>query len=301
MKESSPQFLWHDRSVAKKFRSAVSLHSHTQHSRELLDFIPRYSKKVPVLSQAVRTQQEKYQKHYGKPMDFRRAWWTPPVTARQAFDLEREQIERDLGLDAMVSLSDHDSIEAGTLLQVLRESNPIPVSVEWTVPYGESFFHIGVHNIPAQWAPQVMERLAAYTADPAETRLSDLFCLLHGFPSTLIVFNHPLWDEPGIGEGLHAAMVERFLGAYKEWIHALELNGLRSWKENRGVVQLAKRWKLPIISGGDRHACEPNALVNLTNAATFCEFVSEVRNDGQSKVLFMNQYNEPLRLRLMQN
>ena len=30
-----------------------------------------------------------------------------------------------------------------------------------------------------------------------------------------------------------------------------------------------------MISGGDRHACEPAACLNLTNAASFGEFVAE--------------------------
>jgi hypothetical protein len=56
----------------------------------------------------------------------------------------------------------------------------------------------------------------------------------------------------------------------------------------------------PLISGGDRHGAEPNAIVNLTNAATFPEFVSEVRDDRMSDVLFMPQYDEPLRLRIIE-
>jgi hypothetical protein len=55
------------------------------------------------------------------------------------------------------------------------------------------------------------------------------------------------------------------------------------------------------ISGGDRHGREPNACVNLTNAATFAEFVDEVRLDGWSDVLFMPQYREPLKMRILEN
>ncbi|MEJ7606411.1 MAG: hypothetical protein WKF37_09105 [Bryobacteraceae bacterium] len=53
-------------------------------------------------------------------------------------------------------------------------------------------------------------------------------------------------------------------------------------------------------SGGDRHGREPNANVNLTGSTSFAEFVSEVREDRRSEVLFMNQYREPLNYRLMQ-
>jgi hypothetical protein len=66
------------------------------------------------------------------------------------------------------------------------------------------------------------------------------------------------------------------------------------------VTQLASSFRLPLISGGDRHGREPNACVNLTNAASFPEFVEEVRNDGWSDVLFMPQYREPSKLRILQ-
>jgi hypothetical protein len=55
-----------------------------------------------------------------------------------------------------------------------------------------------------------------------------------------------------------------------------------------------------VISGGDRHGCEPNAVLNLTNAESFTEFVYEVRKKRSSDVLFMPQYTEPYTLRVLQ-
>ena len=66
------------------------------------------------------------------------------------------------------------------------------------------------------------------------------------------------------------------------------------------MVELAKGLGFPVISGGDRHGREPNACLNLTNAATFDQFVAEVR-DGQSEVLFMPQYNQGHTYRIMRN
>jgi hypothetical protein len=96
-------------------------------------------------------------------------------------------------------------------------------------------------------------------------------------------------------------MADAFLGSFRPFIHALELNGLRPWKENHSVARLAGQVGLPVISGGDRHGREPNACVNLTNAGTFAEFVDEVRLDGWSDVLFMPQYREPLKMRILEN
>ena len=52
-------------------------------------------------------------------------------------------------------------------------------------------------------------------------------------------------------------------------------------------MALAERWKLPVISGGDRHGCEPNGVINLTAARNFSEFAQEVRSDRNSVVVFL--------------
>ena len=88
-------------------------------------------------------------------------------------------------------------------------------------------------------------------------------------PGTLIVFNHPAWDEHGIGQAKHMELATLFLGAHSEFIHAVELNGLRPWKENRLAWRMAQDMDKPIVAGGDRHALEPNTLLDLTNAGCF--------------------------------
>ena len=95
-------------------------------------------------------------------------------------------------------------------------------------------------------------------------------------------------------------LVHKFLEVNGEFIHALELNGLRSWEENREVKEMAKAQNRLLISGGDRHGVEPNANVNLTSATSFTDFVHEVRYEGLSHVLFMPQYNEPRKYRVLQ-
>jgi hypothetical protein len=227
-------------------------------------------------------------------------YWTPPLSAALAYRLEKRQIEDRLGLQAMVSLSDHDNIEAPLLLRVVAESRTIPVSVEWSAPFGPTCFHLGVHNIPSSAAVPVMNALAGYTAHgPDERRLTEILEHINTFPTALVVFNHPLWDLYGIGYSRHEAAVECFLQTNNRFLHALELNGLRTWNENLRVAALAGRWGQLVISGGDRHGCEPNANLNLTQAATFNDFVQEVRCERKSHVLFMPQYQEPLALRIM--
>jgi hypothetical protein len=117
----------------------------------------------------------------------------------------------------------------------------------------------------------------------------------------LVVFNHPMWDLYLIGEERHQFLVNEFLQKNGKYLHALELNGLRNWEENRAVRRLAERWNMLLISGGDRHGVEPNANLNLTNAANFTEFVHEIRREKKSDMLFMPQYAEPWKHRLLQS
>ena len=35
------------------------------------------------------------------------------------------------------------------LLRTVPSSRHIPVSVEWTVPFGATAFHLGIHNLPS--------------------------------------------------------------------------------------------------------------------------------------------------------
>ncbi|MFN0104336.1 MAG: PHP domain-containing protein [Bryobacteraceae bacterium] len=286
--------LWKNRLAAAPFRSGVSLHSHTLHSRENMAFLPRHAYRIPIVADIIRRHERTFLRKTGRELDYNRAWWTPPLPASDAFRLEAKQIQ-DLGLEPIVSLTDHDSIDAGRELQLL--SIDAPVSVEWTVPYAHSFLHIGVHNLPPADASDWMRLFAFWTARPRIDILRDIFAGLHAMPGVLTVVNHPLWDEGGIGPAAQLVMVREFIHRFAPFLHALELNGLRPWAENRRIVQMAAAFGLPALSGGDRHGCEPNANINLTNAGSFAEFAQEVRVDKTSEVLFLPQYREPHNVR----
>jgi hypothetical protein len=146
-----------------------------------------------------------------------------------------------------------------------------------------------------------MDEMRATTASRNEERILALFAELYRMPTVLIVFNHPLWNFMRIGADRFSFELTRVLTAASSSIHAFELNGMRSHAENRGVLRLAAAWDQIILSGGDRHGCEPNASINLTDASDFSEFVDEVRNGRQSTVLVMPQYEEPLGWRFYRN
>ena len=285
-------FLEQDGETARRYRTGVCLHGHTMHSEECLSFLPRYLHHVPGISQIVRG----YQRERG--VDFARAFWTPPLSPAAALALEREQIA-NLGLRPLVSLTDHDNIEAGMTLQVTADRSEVPVSVEWTVPYERSILHFGVHNLPRNRERSWMRAMAGYTAAPDESLLPELLSELAAAPDALIVLNHPFWLEEGVQEPDHRRALERVLRECLEWIDAFEINGTRSWEENARVIELAEAHRRPVISGGDRHACEPAAWINLTNAASFSEFAAEVK-DGRGTLLVMPQYAEPMAVRVLE-
>jgi len=152
--------LWTDTSAPKKYRTAVSLHSHTSHSKEGLYFVAEYASRQPLLNWALTTYSKRSYTRGGITTDFRKAYWTPPLLPLAAFRVERDQIERDLDLASIVSITDHDNIEAPTLLQVVPEGNGVPVSVEWTVPYKNGALHVGIHNLPPARAEAIMAQLS---------------------------------------------------------------------------------------------------------------------------------------------
>jgi hypothetical protein len=299
VKHSNVHLQWMTPAPSQRFRTGVSLHSHTLHSREGLDFISQAARRAPVLANALRRGEREYFKVHGVHMDLSRGWWTPPLGPHQAWELERSQVE-GLGMNALVSLTDHDDIEAPTALQLLEQCRGVPISVEWTVPQDPTFLHIGVHNLPPLHAREIFTRMDEVRRSPQPERVREMLAYLDSLPETLIVLNHPLWDETGIGRAAHERISRAFLDSYGVFIHALEINGLRPLDENRRAVALAKEMDKPAISGGDRHIIEPNAVLNLTNAGTFSEFVEEVRS-GWSDVLVLSHYREPYGMRILHN
>ncbi len=287
--------------LAEKYRTAVSLHSHTMHSREYLGRLPGYIARVPLASYIIEREVGRLHLYSGRIFDFRRIYWTPPLSAREAYELEQRQIEKLLGLRALVSLTDHDNLEAGLHLRMLGPTALAPVSLEWSVPYGQTVFHLGIHNLPAASANTWMAELARFTKSPRARRFRELIQELNAESYVFVVLNHPFWDAESVGPEQHRASLKSFLHKMGPLLHALELNGLRSRRENQEVAHLAEAVNLPVVSGGDRHGCEPNAVLNLTTAETFSDFVEEIRRGRRSEIVLMPQYFEPLRLRLLED
>jgi hypothetical protein len=300
MANSTISYQWRDNKASQGFRCGVSLHSHTNQSHESLEFVANFGSQYPVMRPLLSRLERHSERYLGVRVNYAASYWTPPMTPKLAFDLERRQVEK-LDLEPMVSITDHDTIQAPMLLRTVPSARHIPVSLEWSAPFGEQSFHLGVHNLPSAHATEWMKTLADYTATPSDARLTEILKALDEEPNVLVVFNHPMWDLYMIGKEKHRFLVNAFLQKNSTFLHAMELNGLRSWDENRQARRLAEKWNMLLLSGGDRHGVEPNANINLTNATSFTAFVHEVRREKKSHVLFMRQYAEPWKLRLLQS
>ena len=293
--------LWKEPDAVGNSTTGVSLHSHTNQSKETLDFLANLGNQYPLLRPILRRYERQSKERHNTPINYSAAYWTPPLTPRLAFDLESGQIAK-LGLMPLVSITDHDTIAAPMLLRTVASARHIPVSVEWSAPFGgDQSFHLGIHNLPSDTGASWMKTFEEYTAHPSEGRLTEILAALHELPNVLIVFNHPMWDLYLVGAEKAAQRVQEFLTQNHNFIHALELNGLRHWEENRSVKRLAQQWNKLLISGGDRHGLEPNANVNLSQASSFTEFVHEIRYEDRSHVLFLPQYAQPWKHRILES
>ena len=146
-----------------------------------------------------------------------------------------------------------------------------------------------------------MKSFADYTAAPSLARLTEILSQLNSLPDVMIILNHPVWDLNKVGVERHRFCIHEFMTNCAPFIHAMELNGLRGWQENREVQALAQEWKQLLISGGDRHGIQPNANTNLTHATTFEEFVHEIRHEKRSHILFMASYAVPWKYRILES
>lgn len=303
LKKTRLHILRDKRPLTANAKTGVSLHCHTEYSKEMLDFVPHYAEKLPIIATFWRKERDKYREKEGKEPDFSTAYWSPPLPPASVYEIEKKQIN-DAGLDAIVSLTDHDSIDANLEVNKHHDNRKAPISLEWTVPFEYGFFHVGVHNLPESRAIELTKALLDYTfveENHTDDKLTEMLAMLNELSGVLVILNHPLWDIEIVGKQRHEALLKEFVRRHGRWIHAFEINGFRSWSENKAVIEMAEALGMPIATGGDRHGCKPNTVINLTNAATFAEFVSEIRVEKRSEVVLMPEYEHPLHSRQLQS
>jgi len=135
MANATISYLWRDPGAAKGYRTGISLHSHTNQSKETLAFLAKFGNQFPIMRPLLARMEQRSADNHGLAVNYAASYWTPPMTPRLAFDLESSQIQK-LDIASMVSLTDHDSIHAPMLLRTVSSADQIPISVEWSAPYG---------------------------------------------------------------------------------------------------------------------------------------------------------------------
>lgn len=308
--------------TARGARSAVSLHSHTSCSLETLAVVATYKDRSALVRRLVeRVERTRIGKGPSR-LDVSNLYFTPPLPPLEALETERRQIEHTLDVAPFVSLTDHDTFESAEMLEDHHGERDVPFSTEWTVPFESSYLHLGIHNVPRRAITCLQRRMrriaqgcrvcrernsvcfGAHRGEPdapwRNEALGEVLDEISGYGEALTVLNHPAWDLGGIGDAGNRRMISRFLAVHGHGVHAVEINGLRPWVENEVAIAMAEVAGLPIVAGGDRHGCEPAAMLNVSNADCLSGFVSEIRRARRSRVVLMPQYREPLGFRKLQ-
>ena len=97
--------------------------------------VPPYLERIPLVAPLARREIRAYQRRHGELIDFTKGWWQPPVRPEDVLASEVAQIRRVLRLNPIVSITDHDTIEACLVLQGAERRPCMPLSFEWTVPF----------------------------------------------------------------------------------------------------------------------------------------------------------------------
>jgi hypothetical protein len=166
----------------------------------------------------------------------------------------------------------------------------IAISEELSLWYEGHLFHLGLSGLPESEIDQTHNRIQSAAR---ARRYDELFETL-ATSGCLVVLNHPLvaW-----GPGSETIPFTDLLTRYGWAIHALEVNGMRRREENDRVLELARQWRKPVVGGGDSHLLVASSIVSLSQAATFRDFIAEVK-DGHAVPLVTPDYFAPLNWKL---
>ena len=275
----------------REFSHAVSLHNHSCHSVE----------KLAALNQVVKLAFMRpfsgvLQKSFGlggvSDLNYAEITFNPPYSPEDVYQMEAAAAA-NWGFDGVhLAITDHDEF-AGSL--ALLRGRPdldgrITLSEELSLWFQGHLFHLGVSHMPES---EVEETHARIQSAARAGRYDELFETLAA-SGCLVVLNHPLiaWRA-----GAETVPVAKLLARYGWAIHALEINGMRSREENDRVLELARHWRKPVVGGGDSHLLVASSVLSLSQAASFKDFVAEVKG-GHAVPFVSPDYFAPLKWKL---
>ncbi len=275
----------------REFGYAVSLHNHSCHSVEKLAALNQVVKMA-----FMRPLSGVLQSSFGlggiSDLNYAEITYNPPYTPEDVYQMESAAAAR-WGFDGVhLAITDHDEF-AGNL-PLLRGrpdlNGRIAISEELSLWYQGHLFHLGLSGLPESEIDQTHARIQSAARGG---RYDELFETLAA-SGCLVVLNHPLvaW-----GPGSETIPCTDLLTRYGWAIHALEINGMRRREENDRVLELARQWRKPVVGGGDSHLLVASSIVSLSQAATFKDFIAEVK-DGHAVPFITPDYFAPLNWKL---
>lgn len=275
----------------REFGYAVSLHNHSCHSVE----------KLAALNQVVKLAFMRpfsgvLQKSFGlggvSDLNYADITFNPPYTPEDVYQMEAAAAASWGFHGVHLAITDHDEF-AGSL--ALLRGRPdlngrIALSEELSLWFQGHLFHLGVSRMPESDVEETHTRIQAAARGK---RYDELFETLAA-SGCLVALNHPLvaWAP-----GSETIPVTELLSRYGWAIHALEVNGMRPREENDRVLELARQWRKPVIGGGDSHLLVASSVLSLSQAATFKDFIAEVK-DGHAVPFVTPDYFAPLKWKL---
>lgn len=258
----------------REFGYAVSMHNHSCHSVENLASLNQVVK-LAFMRPLSGVLQRAFGLHGISGLNYADIVYNPPYAPEDVYEMESAAVA-PFGFNGVhLAITDHDEF-AGSL--ALLRGRPdlesrIAIGEEVSVWYRGHLFHLGVSGLPESGIHETHSRIQSAARGG---RHDELFETLAA-SGCLVVLNHPLvfW-----GPGPAAIPVADLLTRYGWAIHALEVNGMRRREENGRVLELARQWRKPVVGGGDSHLLVASSIVSLSRAASFADFIAEVKQGG---------------------
>ena len=280
----------------QEFKYAVSLHNHSCHSVEKLAALNQVVK-LGFMQPLKGILQSSFGLGSVSDLNYAQITFNPPYTPEDVYQMESAAAAHWGFSGVHLTITDHDEFAGSVALLRGRPdlNGRVAVGEELSLWYQGHLFHLGLSGLPENGNPgNGIDDLHGRIQSAARGgRYDELFETLAA-SGCLVVLNHPLvaWAP-----GAESIPVTDLLTRYGWAIHALEVNGMRTREENDAVLELARQWRKPVVGGGDSHLLVASSVISLSQAATFREFIAEVK-EGHSVPFVTPDYFAPLKWKL---
>src|SRR6202451_3279460 len=279
----------------REFGYAVSLHNHSHYSVE----------KLAALNQVVKLAFMRplsgiLQSSFGlgdvSNLNYADVTFNPPYTPEDVYQMEAAAAAHWGFHGVHLAITNHTEFAGSVALLRSRPdltgctNGRIAIGEELSLWYQGHLFHLGLSGLPEIGIDETHNRIQSAARGG---RYDELFETLAS-GGCLVVLNHPLVSW---GPGPESIPITDLLTRYGWAIDAFEVNGMRRREENDRVLELARQWRKPVVGGGDSHLLVASSIVTLSPAASFNDFIAEVKS-GRAVPFVTPDYFAPLNWKL---